>query len=142
MTEYVQKKHMEDILKNYLTQIKFFMLFVSWWAYTAFIIHHFVVHEDKVLAELSRQWWLFGTFLIVSVVVIHFSNTKIRYVCPCMAAFALNCIVELNCTYESYALNEYIMPAFGFSFMVTTLIPTQWKMNSIIFKLNQKVLII
>jgi len=29
MTEYVQKKHMEDILKNYLTQIKFFMLFVS-----------------------------------------------------------------------------------------------------------------
>jgi len=29
INERIQKKHMKDILKNYLTQIKFFMLFVS-----------------------------------------------------------------------------------------------------------------
>ena len=90
----VEKKHIDNILKNYLNQVKLFLTLTSLLSFLVYILHLFIDSSSKVSAELKKQTIIFGTLLIIFAIILHWSKSKIVYVLPIMLGATFNCILE------------------------------------------------
>jgi len=95
--------------------------------------HTFYDDLDPSLLQFWTQGTYFALLIALFLVVLHFSPHKIVYVVPLTMIFIGYAMAEVVWAQEEYRMNEYMLAWMCLHFLLVILIPTQWKLNSLIF---------